>query len=122
MNQRVVEINKKRIILSERITEDVLSLGEFVDRNEQKQNAISFIAHVASVMITHSIKQSRKNFRWFQIFKKMYYLRYSRTYLMKNISLQDMFFLQNVIFDLEGVSKKKVEAETKESPDSNLSS
>ncbi len=118
MNAKLVEIRKKRVLLSERAAEDVLNLGEFVDKNEDKQKVIRFVLHVAAVMISHSIKQSRRNIPWYRFAKKISYMRYTRNYLFTKLSMQELIWLQNTVLDLEGGSKKKVATES-ESPDSN---
>lgn len=122
MRQKIVEINNKRIILSERIAEDYLALIEFVKKHENKKNNISFVTQVAASAVSDSIKSSRKNLPIWNLWKRLAYQSYTSKKLLKILSPTELFLIQDVVVELEDNNKKKVGLEDPQSLESNVSS
>ncbi len=123
MNQRVVEINKKRITLTERPASDVQDVFDYYERFEGVEKGdYKVSARVAVWMTCQSLRSTKRNIPLWLFWKKIRYVKYTTKYLSKNVAPHVLFDCQKIILELDELNKKKVEAEEKKSPGSNVNS
>lgn len=123
MNKKTVEINGKKLTLTERPASDVQDVFDYYDRliDEEKKSYKNSV-RVAVLVTYQSLRSTRKKIPFRLFWKKFFYLKYSIKYLAQKVAPHVLFECQNIILDLDQLNKKKVEAEEKESPDSSVNS
>ena len=123
MNQRVVEINGKKLTLTERPASDVQDVFDYYERygDEEKSN-FKISVRIAVLVTVQSLRATRRNIPIYLFWKKLRYLKYTVKYLAKEVSPHVLFTCQQIVIELDELNKKKVEAEEKESPGSSASS
>ncbi len=123
MNQRLVEINKKRITLTERPASDVQDVFDYYERygDEEKSN-FKISVRIAVLVTAQSLRATRRNIPVYLFWKKLRYLKYTVKYLAKEVSPHVLFACQAIVVELDELNKKKVEAAEKESPGSSVNS
>ncbi|MEW6039923.1 MAG: hypothetical protein AB1633_00180 [Elusimicrobiota bacterium] len=123
MNQRMVVINKKKLILTERPGADVQDVFDYYDQFEEgERKTFKFSNRIAVWMVYQSLRSTRKKIPFWFFWRKIKYLKYTIKYLAKDVAPHVLFECQNIILELDELNKKKEEAAERESPGSNVSS
>lgn len=120
MNTRVVEINNKKVTLTERPASDVQDVFDYQEEFslEERQN-YKILFRIAVWVCYQSLRSTRKNIPVWLFWKKIPYLKYSVKYLAARVAPHVLFSSQAIVMQLDELdSKKKVETkEESESPD-----
>lgn len=123
MNQRVIEINRKRLILTERPATDVQDVFDYYERFEDKgTERYKFTVRIAVWVTYQALRSTRKNIPLWLFWKKVRYVKYSIKYLAQKVAPHVLFECQRIVIELDELDKKKVETEEKKFPDSNVNS
>jgi hypothetical protein len=128
MNQAVVEINRIRIMLTERPASDVQDVFDYHEGfSLEEKKDYKVVLRIAVWVNYQSLKSTRRNIPVYLFWKKIRYWKFSVKYLAGRVAPHVLFSNQSIIMDLDGLSKKKVEAEMmmeteNESPDSRQNS
>lgn len=123
MNQKIVGINGKKLTLTERPASDVQDVFDYYERFEDKEKGSYKVNARVAVWITYqSLRSTRRNIPLWLFWKKIRYVKYTTKYLSRKVAPHALFECQKIILELDELNKKKVEAEEKESPGSNVNS
>lgn len=99
-------IGNSDVLLSQRTVISVKATSKFVDNHsinpELTENAVIF----ASV-ISESLLQTGKNLPWYKFPKKLYYRKFRIEYLLRKLSIKQLYDKYLEVLELEGIDVKK---------------
>lgn len=109
MNQRAVDINGKKLILTERPAVDVQDVFDFLERSdEEERKTYKYNLQIAVWIISQSLRSTRNNISFWRMWRRLKYYKYNIPYLARKVSPHILFDLQNTVLDLDELNKKKV--------------